>query len=114
MSPAKVQAVYRASSVRPAADHADLWYRVYGCAAPGSAGVFLTTIALLFWRFPEGGLLQISDLRFYIALALSVAYAGLFIYGPTPVARLVGLAYVLVTVALLFWPQSFRSRRDRF
>jgi hypothetical protein len=75
----------------------------------------LVTIALLFWRFPEGGLLQISDLRFYIALGLFVAYAALLIYGPTPVERrLVGLAYVLATVALLFWPQSFRSRRDRF
>jgi uncharacterized protein (DUF486 family) len=76
----------------------------------------VTTIALLFWRFPSRlpGLLQISDLRLYIALALFVAYAALLIYGPTPVERrLVGLAYVLATVALLFWPQSF-PRRDRF
>jgi hypothetical protein len=78
--------------------------------------LFLTTIALLFWRFPEGGLLQISDLRFYIALALFVPYAALLIHGPTPVERRMGgaLAYVSAMLGLLFWPKSLRFRRDRF
>ena len=74
----------------------------------------LTTIALLFWRWPSVNSLQISDLRLYIALALLVAYAALLIYGPTAMERLSAPAYVLAMFALLFWPKFFGSRRRRF
>jgi len=87
----------------------------------GLPAFILATIALTIWRIPAGvSSLQMSDLRFYIASALSVVYVALLTYGPTsgPAGIVVQHwgqgAYILAMFALVFWPKFFDSRRHRF